>query len=88
MTTAAEHESARSTDTTGAILAMCLAMAFFILSDIFSKLAAASVPVSQLLTLRGAYSALLFAIPVVATGALALLPGASTASGRCVSLAK
>jgi len=76
VTAAAENDSAQRTDTTGAILAMCLAMAFFIFSDIFSKLASAAVPVSQLLTLRGAYSALLFAIPVIATGALTMLPRA------------
>lgn len=78
MTTAAEHDDTRPTDAAGAILAMCLAMAFFIISDIFSKLASEQIPVSQLLTLRGAYSALLFAIPVVAAGSMAHLPGTFT----------
>lgn len=78
MTTAAEHDDTRPTDATGAILAMCLAMAFFIISDIFSKLASEQIPVSQLLTLRGAYSALLFAIPVVVAGSMAHLPGTFT----------
>lgn len=76
MTAAAARHSAPGADTTGAIFAMCLAMAFFIISDIFSKLASAAVPVSQLLTLRGTYSAMLFAIPVAASGSFALLPGA------------
>lgn len=73
MTTTAEVVQPKASETTGAIVAMCLAMAFFIISDIFSKLASEAVPVSQLLTLRGAYSALLFAIPVIAAGSVTLL---------------
>lgn len=49
---------------------MCLAMAFFIVSDTFSKLAAATIPVGQLLTVRAVYAALIFAVPVIASGAL------------------
>ncbi len=53
---------------------MCLAMAFFIISDMFSKLASEAMPVSQVLTMRGFYAALMFAVPVIASGSLALLP--------------
>lgn len=74
MTTTLQQNRAETAETSGAILAMCGAMAFFIVSDAFSKLASASVPVSQVLTLRGLYAAIIFAVPVVAAGSLAKLP--------------
>lgn len=74
MTTSVEHNRADAKDPTAAIAAMCGAMAFFIFSDAFSKLASASLPVSQVLTLRGLYAAIIFAVPVIAAGSLTRLP--------------
>lgn len=74
MTTTAREAPSDAAETSTAILAMCGAMAFFIISDAFSKLASASMPVSQVLTMRGFYAALMFAVPVIASGSLALLP--------------
>lgn len=74
MTTEIEQRRAEAAETSGAISAMCAAMASFIISDAFSKLASASMPVSQVLTLRAFYAALIFAVPVIAAGSLARLP--------------
>ena len=74
MTTTTTETPSEGAETSAAILAMCGAMAFFIISDAFSKLASASMPVSQVLTMRGFYAALMFAVPVIASGSLTLLP--------------
>ena len=54
-------------DSVGGIVAMCLAMVCFIVSDVFSKLAAETLAVGEVILLRGLMTTALFAVP--ATGA-------------------
>lgn len=53
------------------ISAMVGAMAFFIFSDIFSKLSTEFLPVGEVIALRGLFSFLVFLIPTLAFGYLA-----------------
>lgn len=56
------------TDGLLAIAAMCAAMTCFIVSDVFTKLATARLPVGETILLRGLLSAAIFAVPVVVSG--------------------
>ena len=60
-------------DSVGGIIAMCLAMTCFIISDVFSKLAAAALPVGEVIVVRGLMTILIVVAPVLASGALASL---------------
>lgn len=55
------------------IVAMVGAMAFFIFSDIFSKLSTERLPTGQVIALRGLFSFLIFIVPAIALGYLVYL---------------
>jgi drug/metabolite transporter (DMT)-like permease len=55
-------------DDIGGIIAIMAAMTCFIFSDVFTKLATQSLPVGQVLALRGMLSVALFAVPVLLQG--------------------
>lgn len=52
---------------------MLAAMACFVFSDVFAKLASEELPVGQVIALRGFFSVLFAAVPVLATGSLPVL---------------
>lgn len=55
------------------IAAMCAAMTCFIVSDVFTKLATARLPVGETILLRGLMSAAVFAVPVLVSGSWTML---------------
>ena len=55
------------------IIAMSAAMAFFVFSDVFTKLATERLPVGQVITLRGAISFFIFIVPSILFGYLVYL---------------
>lgn len=61
------------TDTQRGILAMCLAMASFIVSDVCSKLVTTALPISETIALRGVIASAIFAVPVLLGGSLPML---------------
>lgn len=62
-----------ATNSVSGIIAMVAAMAFFIFSDVFSKLATERLPTGQVIALRGVFSFLIFIVPAIALGYLAYL---------------
>jgi drug/metabolite transporter (DMT)-like permease len=60
-------------DSASGILAICAAMACFIVSDVFSKLVMARLPVGETIALRGILSVAIFAIPVALDGTIGLI---------------
>jgi drug/metabolite transporter (DMT)-like permease len=60
-------------DSVGGIVAMCLAMVCFIVSDVFSKLAAETLPVGEVILLRGLMTTALFTVPALAAGTIGIL---------------
>ncbi len=73
MNTAVEPPALAHADTIGGILAMLAAMTCFIVSDVFSKLASETLPVGEVITIRGLFSIVFAAIPVLIAGSLPIL---------------
>ncbi len=61
------------TNSAAGIMAMCAAMTCFIVSDVFSKLAMATLPIGETIALRGIISVAIFAIPVLLAGTAGLI---------------
>ena len=55
------------------ILAMCAAMTCFVISDVFSKLVTADLPIGETIALRGVLSTAIFAVPVLVSGTAPML---------------
>lgn len=73
MTSIIEQTAPTHNETIGGILAMLAAMTCFIVSDVFSKLASETLPVGEVITLRGLFSIAFAALPVLIAGSLPIL---------------
>jgi drug/metabolite transporter (DMT)-like permease len=60
-------------DRAAGIIAMCAAMTCFIVSDVFSKLAMATLPIGETIALRGVISVAIFAVPVLLARTVGLM---------------
>jgi drug/metabolite transporter (DMT)-like permease len=73
MTQTATATTVDQSDPLGGIVAMIAAMTCFIFSDVFAKLASETLPVGEVIAVRGVFSTLFSAVPVLIARTLPLL---------------